>query len=78
MIRERKADLTSVKHFRHFFLDKNMGGCCFFGERRINGASSLTPPRKGRLFELRQENYTAIISHMRVKLNRGSFAVEIL
>ena len=38
-------------------------GCCwfFFGEKRINGASSWTSPKKGRLFELRQDHYTARI-----------------
>ena len=33
----------------------------FFGERRMNGASSWTPPKKGRLFELRKDHYTASI-----------------
>ena len=33
----------------------------FFGERRMNGASSWTPPKKRRLFELRQDHYTASI-----------------
>ena len=59
-----KADFTSVKHFRHFFLNRNMGCSCyfFFGERRMNVASSWTPPTKGRLFELRQDHhYPAII-----------------
>ena len=60
-----KADFTSVKHFRHFFLNSNMGCCCccfIFGERRMNGASSWTSPKKGRLFELRQDHYTASIN----------------
>ena len=33
----------------------------FFGERRMNGASSWTPPKKRRLFELRQDHYRASI-----------------
>ena len=33
----------------------------FFGERRMNGASSWTPPKKRRLIELRQDHYTASI-----------------
>ena len=33
----------------------------FFGERRMNGASSWTSPKKRRLFELRQDHYTASI-----------------
>ena len=44
--------------FPTFFLNRNMGCycCCFFfGERRMNGASSWTPPKKGRLIELRQD-----------------------
>ena len=50
--------------FRHFFLNRNMRCycCCFFfGERRMNGASSWTPPKKGRLIELRQDHYTVSI-----------------
>ena len=33
----------------------------FFGERRMNGTSSWTPPKKGRLIELRQDHYTVSI-----------------
>ena len=66
MIREGKADFTSVKHFRHFFLTGIwvvivVVVVFFFGERRMNDASSWTPPRKGRLIELRQDHHTASI-----------------
>ena len=33
----------------------------FFGERRMNGASSWISPKRGRLFELRQDHYTTSI-----------------
>ena len=46
------------------FFEQDMGSLLLlflFGERRMNGASSWTPPKKGRLFELRQDHYTASI-----------------
>ena len=65
MIREGKADFTSVKHFRHFF-EQEYGRLLlffFFGERRVNGASSWISPKKGRLFELRQEHSYQEMAH---------------
>ena len=54
-----KADLT----FPTFFFEQEYRLLLlllffFFGERRMNVASSWTPPTKGRLFELRQDHDT--------------------
>ena len=60
MIREGKADFTSVKHFRTGIWVVVVV-VVFFGERRMNGANSWTSTKKGRLIEQRQDHYTASI-----------------